>query len=315
MEAFANRLKKNYKHTAKWAKRNNITCYRVYDHDIPEFPFCVDLYEDRMHVSAYLNRHQSVEEQDEHVTQAGLVIAQVFEVPEGKIFLKHRKKLARREEQYEKVATQQHKMVAHENGLQFWVNLSDYLDTGLFLDHRPLRTRFLTEAKDKDVLNLFAYTGSFSVYAAMAGARKVTTVDLSATYIQWTKDNFALNGLTVEDKDLIQADVMTFLKQPPKQLYDLVIVDPPSFSNSKRMRGTWDTQRDHPTMLHLLLKHCRPGATIYFSNNFRNFTPDLSRLNVRSWKDISAATVPEDFRNKQIHKCYEIICGPRTDEL
>lgn len=309
MEAFANRLRKNYKHAIKWAKRNGITCYRVYDHDIPEFPFCVDIYEDRVHIAAYLNRYRSVEEQDEKVAQAGLVITQVFGVSADKVFLKHRKVLARREEQYEKVAMQQHKMVVRENGLQFWVNLSDYLDTGLFLDHRPLRTRFLTEAKGKDVLNLFAYTGSFSVYAAAAGARKVTTVDLSATYIQWAKDNFVLNGLPVHDEGLIQVDVMSFLKRPVVQLYDLVIVDPPSFSNSKRMKGTWDTQRDHPTMLHLLLKHCRPGATIYFSNNFRDFRPDLSRLDLRSWKDISAATIPEDFRNKQIHKCYELICN------
>lgn len=307
MEAFANRLKKNYKHIAKWAKRNAISCYRVYDNDIPEFPFCVDIYEDCVHVSAYLNRYQNVEAQDEQVTAAGMLIVEVFDVPANKIFVKHRKVLARREEQYEKVAAERQRMEAHENGLKFWVNLSDYLDTGLFLDHRPLRSRFLDIAKGKNVLNLFAYTGSFSVYAKAAGAKKVCTVDLSQTYIQWSKDNFELNGFEVAETDFVQADVMTFLKAESQAKFDLVIVDPPSFSNSKRMKGTWDTQRDHPTMLHLLLKHCNPGATIYFSNNFRNFEPDFSRLKVKVVNDISAATIPEDFRNKQIHKCYEIV--------
>lgn len=307
MEAFANRLKKNLKHLIKWANRNAITCYRVYDHDIPEYPFCVDIYEDCIHVSAYLSRYQSVAEQDDYVNEAGKVIAAVLDIPEEKIFVKHRRVLARREEQYEKVAAEQHKMVVQENGLKFRVNLSDYLDTGLFLDHRPLRTRFLAEAKGKRVLNLFAYTGSFSVYAQASGAKEVVTVDLSQTYIQWAKDNFELNGLEVKAENFVQGDVMTFLKGEVTQKYDLVIVDPPSFSNSKRMSGTWDTQRDHPTMLHLLLKHCNPGAKIYFSNNFRNFQPEFSRLKVQSAKEISPETIPEDFRNKQIHKCYELI--------
>lgn len=306
MEAFANRLKKNFKQLAKWAKRNEITCYRIYDHDIPEYPFCVDIYEDCIHVSAYLSRYQSIEEQDDYVNEAGGVIAEVLNIPGEKIFVKHRRVLARREEQYEKVAAAQHKMVVQENGLKFRVNLSDYLDTGLFLDHRPLRTRFLQEAKGKRVLNLFAYTGSFSVYAQAAGALEVTTVDLSQTYIQWAKENFELNGLAVKEENFVQGDVMHFLKGEAREKYDLVIVDPPSFSNSKKMSGTWDTQRDHPTMLHLLLKHCNSGAKIYFSNNFRNFQPDFSRLKMQSAKDISQETIPEDFRNKQIHKCYEI---------
>lgn len=307
MEAFANRLRKNCKHLIKWAGRNGITCYRVYDHDIPEYPFCVDIYEDYIHVSAYLSKYQSVAEQDAYVSAAGSVIAEVLDIPEDKIFVKHRRVLARREEQYEKVAAQQHEIVVQENGLKFRVNLSDYLDTGLFLDHRPLRTRFLQLAKGKRVLNLFAYTGSFSVYAQASGALDVVTVDLSQTYIQWAKANFELNGLEVKEENFVQGDVMHFLKEEVREKYDLVIVDPPSFSNSKRMSGTWDTQRDHPTMLHLLLKHCNPGARIYFSNNFRNFQPDFSRLKVQSVKDISLETIPEDFRNKQIHKCYEFI--------
>lgn len=308
MEAFANRLQKNKRHIAKWAKRQGITCYRIYDHDIPEFPFCVDHYEDYIHISEYVYRHKmSEEEHEEWLKDAVATVAQQLNVPEDHIFLKERKVLSRRTEQYEKVAMAQKKIVAQESGLKFWVNLTDYLDTGLFLDHRPLRQIFLTEAGGKHVLNLFAYTGSFSVYAQAAGAASVTTVDLSHTYLNWAKDNFVLNGFPVEEERFIQSDVMDFLKQEPTTLYDLVIVDPPSFSNSKRMKGTWDTQRDHTTMLHLLLKHVKKGGVIYFSNNFRNFVPDFSRLTVTSAVEISPRTIPEDFRNKNIHHSYKLV--------
>jgi 23S rRNA (cytosine1962-C5)-methyltransferase len=308
MQDFANRLKKNFKHIAKWAQRNGITCFRIYDHDMPEFPFCVDKYEDCAHIAAYWNKYKDEQLQEEQLAAAGLLVAEILNIDTAKVFVKQRRVLARREEQYEKVADQHQKMVVQENSLRFWVNLSDYLDTGLFLDHRPLRTKFLEEAKGKAVLNLFAYTGSFSVYARAAGAQSVTTVDLSQTYIQWAKDNFALNGYSTELDTFIQGDVMQFLKAPVSQQYDLVIVDPPSFSNSKRMKGTWDTQRDHATMLHLLIQHCNPGAVIYFSNNFRNFQPDFGRLKAKAATDITESTIPEDFRNKQIHKCYKIQC-------
>lgn len=308
MEAFANRLQKNNRHISKWAKRQEITCYRVYDHDIPEFPFCVDRYEEYVHIAEYVHRHKmSEEEYALWLKEALRTVAEQLNVPETDIFLKERKVLSRRVEQYEKVALAQKKIVAQESGLQFWVNLTDYLDTGLFLDHRPLRQIFLSEAKGKRVLNLFAYTGSFSVYAAAAGAELVTTVDLSHTYLNWAKENFMLNGFPVSEECFIQSDVMDFLKQEPSVLYDLVIVDPPSFSNSKRIKGTWDTQRDHATMLHFLLKHVQKGGTVYFSNNFRNFVPDFSRLKVSSVVEITEKTVPEDFRNKKIHHCYKIV--------
>lgn len=306
MEDFSNRLKKNFKQLSKWAKRNGISCYRLYDHDIPEHPFCVDVYEDDIMVSAYLNRNSSLEHQAEQLGNAVDAVAATLKMDAEKIFVKQRRVLARREEQYEKVGEKAEKKIVQENGLKFLVNLSDYLDTGLFLDHRPLRTQILKEAAGKHVLNLFAYTGSFSVYAEAAGALSVKTVDLSATYLQWAKENFQLNGFDVDDAQFVQTDVMNFLKEPPAQLYDLVIVDPPSFSNSKRMKGTWDTQRDHATMLHFLTKHCNPGAVIYFSNNFRNFIPDFSRLRAKSSQDISLKTIPEDFRDKRIHNCFKI---------
>jgi len=276
--------------------------------DMPEFPFCIDRYEQYIHVAEYKTHHRMTEE--EHESWIGYcmkTIAETLETAPGDIYLKERKRLDRRTEQYNKVSTDSKKIVVGESGLRFIVNLTDYLDTGLFLDHRPLRNRFLEEAGGKHVLNLFAYTGSFSVYAAAARAIDVTTVDLSRTYLEWAKENMELNGLYQPEQHLfVQNDVMNFLKEPSEKLYDLVIVDPPSFSNSKRMKGTWDTQRDHAAMLQLILKRLVKGGIIYFSNNFRNFRPDFSKLKVTGIKDISLQTIPEDFRNKKIHYCYRI---------
>ncbi|PSK94103.1 class I SAM-dependent methyltransferase [Taibaiella chishuiensis] len=309
MQAFANRLQKVNRHIAKWAKRQGISCYRIYDLDMPEFPFCIDRYDACVHVAEYKANHRMPDE--EHTAwleECMNVIASVLEVPVTHIYLKERRRLSRRTEQYEKVATESKKITVQEDGLQFLVNLTDYLDTGLFLDHRPLRKTFRAEAAGKSVLNLFSYTGAFSVYAAAGGAEQVTTVDLSNTYLQWARENMDLNGLMEGDKHtFVQSDVMDFLKQAPADTYDLVFVDPPAFSNSKKMKGTWDTQRDHPALLYLLLKAVKSGGIVYFSNNLREFSPSFDKLAAASIKDISLQTIPEDFRNKKIHHCYRII--------
>ncbi len=309
MQAFANRLQKVNRHIAKWAKRQGISCYRVYDLDMPEFPFCIDRYDAYVHVAEYKANHKMSEEEHAAWLEACMAtIATILEVPADHIYLKERRRLSRRTEQYEKVATESKKITVAEDGLRFLVNLTDYLDTGLFLDHRPLRKTFRAEAAGKSVLNLFSYTGAFSVYAAAGGATAVTTVDLSNTYLQWAGENMELNGLmTGTAHRLIQSDVMDFLKQEPAETYDLVFVDPPAFSNSKKMKGTWDTQRDHPALLYLLLKTVKPGGIIYFSNNLREFSPCFEKLAATSIKDISLQTIPEDFRNKKIHHCYRII--------
>ncbi len=309
MEAFQNRLLKVNKHISKWAKRSSISCFRIYDMDIPEFPFCIDRYEQFVHVAEYKTRHNM--DDDTHaqwLESCMATISATLQVPASDIFLKERKRLSRREEQYEKVGNESKIIYANEGGLQFKINLTDYLDTGLFLDHRPLRQKFREEAENKNVLNLFAYTGSFSVYAAQGGAQATTTVDLSNTYLSWAKENFELNNLTDDNKHrFIQSDVMEFLKQEPDNTYDLVIVDPPAFSNSKRMSGTWDTQRDHSALLNILLQKVKPGAILYFSNNLRSFEPSFDRLKASEIKDISLKTIPEDFRNKKIHYCYRFV--------
>lgn len=309
MQSFANRLQKVNRHISKWARRQAITCFRVYDMDMPEFPFCIDRYGEYLHIAEYKANHKMTdEEHDAWLQQCMDTIAATLQVPPVNIYLKERRRLSRRTEQYEKVSEESKLIVAEEQGLKFKVNLTDYLDTGLFLDHRPLRNIFREEASDKKVLNLFAYTGAFSVYAADGGAQSVTTVDLSKTYIQWSQENMELNGLMLPEKHhFIQSDVMLFLKQEPAMLYDLVFVDPPAFSNSKRLKGTWDTQRDHPTMLYYILKQVKPGGIIYFSNNLRGFEPEFDNLGATDIKDISLQTIPEDFRNKQIHHCYKII--------
>ena len=309
MEALVNRIKKNYKHLRKWAARNEISCYRIYDHDIPEYPFCVDIYGDDLHISEYFFYSRLSDEDYEEWMQSCIEsIAEILDISGDRIFLKRRKRMDHKSQQYEKVDKAQVTRIVNECGLQFKVNLSDYLDTGLFLDHRPLRQEVRATAAGKSVLNLFAYTGSFSVYAAAGDAAQVTTVDLSNTYLNWAKENLELNNLYDASKhQFIAIDTMAFLKETPTQLYDMVIVDPPSFSNSRKFKGVWDVQRDHPTMLYHLLKHVKPGGVVYFSNNFRNFEPDFSRLGATSTEDISLKTIPEDFRNKRIHVCYKII--------
>jgi 23S rRNA (cytosine1962-C5)-methyltransferase len=310
MQSFANRLQKVNRHISKWAKRQGITCYRIYDMDMPEFPFCIDRYEDNLHIAEYKANHRMTdEEHDEWLEACMAVISETLQTPRNQIYLKERRRLSRRTEQYEKVSIESKTAVVQEHGLKFKVNLTDYLDTGLFLDHRPLRQIFREESEGKHVLNLFAYTGAFSVYAAAGGALSVTTVDLSNTYIQWSVENMELNGLLNSEKHkFIQGDVMDFLKKSEdEEKYDLVFVDPPAFSNSKRLKGTWDTQRDHPALLHLILRLVKPGGIIYFSNNLRNFSPDFEKLHAREIKDISLQTIPEDFRNKKIHYCYRIV--------
>jgi len=309
MQSFENRLRKVNRHISKWARRKGITCYRIYDNDIPEFPFCVDRYEHYLHVAEYKSKQNTDEQDHQQWLKACLhIISQVLETPEEQIFLKERRRLARRLEQYEKVSGLSKEIIAQEGGLRFKLNLTDYLDTGLFLDHRPLRQKFREEAQGKQVLNLFSYTGAFSVYAAAGGAASITTVDLSNTYLQWAKENMELNQLLDPDKHQFTAsDVMQFLKNYEGPHFDLVFVDPPAFSNSKKMKGTWDTQRDHPALLHFILNILKDGGVIYFSNNFRGFTPHFGTLNASGIEDISLATIPEDFRNKKIHYCYKIV--------
>lgn len=299
-------MTKVFRHLKKWAKRNEISCYRIYDKDIPSDPLVVDIYGAYLHIAEYQSKHQLSEAAHEAWWQERIHnAAEVCDIPLENIFTKKRQKWNRRTEQYEKFDQASFITWQEEGGLQFKINLTDYLDTGLFLDHRPLRQEVKQLAAGKRVLNLFSYTGSFSVYAAAGGAHKVTTVDLSNTYINWAKDNFVQNRLDKNAHRFEVMDVMKFLKED-KNLYDLVIVDPPSFSNSKKMTGTCDTQRDHPKMLSLIYDRLAPEACVFFSNNLRSFEPQFEGLKYKSIQEITNKTIPEDFKNKRIHRCFEL---------
>jgi 23S rRNA G2069 N7-methylase RlmK/C1962 C5-methylase RlmI len=295
-EMFANRVRKNARHLGKWARREHVTCWRVYDRDIPEVPVTLDTYEG----SLVLNDFRIEQDDTAWLDELAAVATQALDAKE--IFVKQRERLAHRGEggQYERLDERGAWRVVSEGGHRFRVNLSDYIDTGLFLDHRITRALVAAEPA-ATMLNLFAYTGAFSVYGAGAGMR-TTSVDLSRTYLDWARENLALNGL---DGELVHADVREFLADARQRgrTWELAIVDPPTFSNSKRMDYTWDVQRDHAALLDDVA--AVTTKVIWFSTNLRRFKIDgsLSRAETR---DVTAMTLPPDFRDKRIHHAFRI---------
>ena len=304
---FRNRLEKVWRHISKQARRQGITCYRVYDHDLPEFPFIIENFEGHLYVSEYKRRHSLSD--DEHASwmkECRLLMSQVTGVPEEAIYLKLRQRKENRESQYQKLAGEKEEWVVHENGLKFIVNLSDYLDTGLFLDHRITRQMVRESANGKKVLNLFCYTGSFSVYAAAGGAAEVVSVDLSKTYLSWAERNMQLNFPSFHQHRIVHADVLSYLKDLPPNYFDLIVMDPPTFSNSKRMEAILDIQRDHATLINDCLAALNPDGQLYFSTNYTRFVMDAPNIHAASIKDITKATTPFDFSGKLKRPCFKI---------
>jgi 23S rRNA (cytosine1962-C5)-methyltransferase len=308
---FCNRLTKVYRHLSKQARRQEITCWRVYDHDLPEFPFCIELYEDKVYLAEYQRRHGMTEEEHQAWLESCLpTITEILGIPDERIFFRERRRKAGRQGQYEKLASEQEFFIAKEAGLSFRINLTDYLDTGLFLDHRITRGMVRDEAKDKRVLNLFCYTGSFSVYAAAGGAARVDSVDLSRTYLTWAEENMKLNT-SAPQSNFIHADVKQWLDEAPVGYYDLVVMDPPTFSNSKRMKDFLDIQRDHAELINQVLRVLRPGGVLYFSTNYRKFQLDKDKIETPVIKNITGATTPFDFQGKLFRYCYRITAPDR----
>ncbi|MEI7589498.1 MAG: class I SAM-dependent methyltransferase [Chitinophagia bacterium] len=311
LQMFENRLLKNYKHRIKQAKRQNISCWRLYDHDLPEYPICVEIYEDYIYIAEYNRRHALTDE--EHaiwLADTKTIIATITGIAIEHMYLRVRKRMDHKEEQYEKdEAIPESKIITvQENGLQFLVNLTDYLDSGLFLDHRLTRQMVQAEAKDTEFLNLFSYTSSFSVYAAAAGAKTVTSVDLSKTYLSWSEENFALNQLkNIVAFQFVHADVKQYLKTLPSNKYDLVVMDPPTFSNSKRMKSVLDIQLDHVELINDVLRAMKPGGIMYFSTNYSKFILEADQIHSKQIKDITKATTPFDFEGRLKRWCYKII--------
>jgi len=307
LEPFANRLAKMHKHWGKWARRQGITCYRIYDNDIPGTPLAIDIYENIVHVAEYARDHGM--EPDEHAAWLDgclQIISEVTQVHLDSIYLKFRQR-QKGLRQYERFNRTGAEFLVRENGLRFSIRPADYLDVGLFLDHRNTRQMVRQESVGKRVLNLFAYTGSFSVYTAAGGARETLTVDMSNTYLQWADRNMALNGFEGPQHRFLQADVMQWLEQPPHEVFDLIVLDPPTFSNSKRMYVTLDIQRDHVMLLNRVLRHCAPGGVVFFSTNFRRFQMEKDEIRASIIQDISKQTVPDDFRNEKIHHSFRIL--------
>ncbi len=307
---FENRLNKVFKHRSKIAAKQNVSCYRIYDHDMPEFPLAIELYDDKLSVAEYLRRHgMTDEEHEEWLASTLAIIEKALGIPTHHIYVRQRKKMSHRSsgEQYEKQDEGNHFMTVMEGGLKFLVNLQDYLDTGLFLDHRITRDMVRKEAAGKRVLNLFCYTGSFSVYAAHGLAKTVTSVDLSKTYLKWAEDNFRINLFKDADKYMFQqADVKQYLKTLKKGSFDLVVMDPPTFSNSKRMKDILDIQQDHVELINDVLHAMTPGSNLYFSTNFTKFQMDTDSIKDAHIKDITKATTPFDFDSKLKRWCYRI---------
>lgn len=307
-EMFRNRLAKVYKHKNKIAKRMGIGCYRLYDHDLPEFPFSIEFYEDKLYIAEYLRRHGMEDEtHDAWMQDCMTIITDITGVPTENMFIKMRKRMSHKEEQYEKLAEEKQYFTVLENNLKFLINLYDYLDTGLFLDHRLTREKVKQLAENKRVLNLFCYTGSFSVYAAAGKAASVTSVDLSKTYLGWAEDNFAINLLKDKKKfSFIHADVKQYLKTLQPNSFDLVVMDPPTFSNSKRMKDILDIQRDHAELINDVLYALTPGGKLFFSTNFTKFIIEKEKINSTQIRDITKATTPFDFEGKLKRWCFEI---------
>jgi len=312
---FANRLNKNRKHLSKWLQREEIHCYRLYDADMPEYAVAVDVYESvaPQHTRwVHVQEYEAPKNIDPHKTQQRLndvlqVIPTVLDVPAVHVYLKVRRQ-QKGTAQYEKLASEQHFHEVLEGGHRFLVNFSDYLDTGLFLDHRITRAVLSDVANGKRFLNLFAYTGSGTVYAAAGGALNTTTVDMSNTYIDWAKRNMVINSFIGKQHEYVQAKGLEWLdKAAGIQQYGLIFLDPPSFSTSKRMQGTFDVQRDHVELLRKTLKLLESDGILIFSNNLRTFKLDYDALSAFTIKDISKTTLPKDFeRNPKIHQCWRI---------
>ncbi|MEQ9891567.1 bifunctional 23S rRNA (guanine(2069)-N(7))-methyltransferase RlmK/23S rRNA (guanine(2445)-N(2))-methyltransferase RlmL [Pectobacterium aroidearum] len=305
-EDFANRLRKNLRKLDKWAKQQGIECYRLYDADLPEYNVAVDRYGSWVVVQEYAPP-KTVDAQKARQRLFDVINAtlSVLELPSNRLVLKTRER-QKGKNQYEKLAQKGDFLLMEEFGAKLWVNLTDYLDTGLFLDHRIARKMLGEMSRGKDFLNLFAYTGTASVHAGLGGARSTTTVDMSRTYLEWAEKNLRVNGLTGRQHRLIQADCLSWLHNANEQ-FDVIFIDPPTFSNSKRMEESFDVQRDHLALMKDLKRLLRRGGTIMFSNNKRGFQMDsagLIALGLNA-KEITAQTQSQDFaRNRQIHNCW-----------
>ncbi|STY27863.1 methyltransferase [Legionella wadsworthii] len=307
-----NRLEKNYRHLQKWAKNNHITCYRLYDADLPEYAYAIDIYNDYAVLQEYAPPSSiPLHKAEKRSLEVMQVVPKVLGIDSDKIVVKQRKR-QKGSEQYQKLGQSKNSMIVTEGEAKLKVNLYDYLDTGLFLDHRLMRLNFAKLKTGTRFLNCFCYTASASVHAALAGAL-TANVDLSNTYLRWAAENFKLNKLDVAKHQFVQSDCREWMKMT-RDRFDVIFLDPPSFSNSKRMTDTLDIQRDHVSLIHSAMRLLNPNGVLYFSTNFRQFKLDPHLEEKYSVQNISAQTIDQDFkRNQKIHYCYKIVMPQFAD--
>lgn len=314
VEMVANRLKKNRKKFAKWVKQNKIDCYRIYDADMPEYAAAIDIYQDWAHVQEY-QAPKSVDpiKAQQRLMDLVAAIPKALDIPEAQVILKQRQRQSGRD-QYEKLNHAQDELIVTEYDCDFIVNLKDYLDTGLFLDHRPVRKLIQSKANGVRFLNLFSYTASASVHAGQGGAKTTLSVDMSNTYVDWARRNIELNEFSERDHKVERADCFEWLRNS-EHMFDLIFMDPPTFSNSKKMDNVLDIQRDHVELITLAMQRLEEKGELIFSNNYRRFKLDESLSERYEIENISQQSLDPDFeRNQKIHQCW-IIRHKDTAEL
>ncbi|MBP5979043.1 MAG: bifunctional 23S rRNA (guanine(2069)-N(7))-methyltransferase RlmK/23S rRNA (guanine(2445)-N(2))-methyltransferase RlmL [Halomonas sp.] len=296
-QMFANRLGKNQKRLKKWLKQSGETCYRIYDADMPEFALAIDRYSDRVHVQEYAAPSSiNLAQAQKRLFDALEVLPDALGVEPSKVYIKRRERQTGTA-QYQKRDASGERFEVHEGDARLWVNLRDYLDTGLFLDHRPVRRMLGEMARGKRFLNLFCYTATATVQAALGGASDSVSVDMSNTYLEWAKDNFTLNKLDLRLHRVVRDDCFRWLETANAE-FDLIFMDPPTFSNSKKMRDTLDIQRDHPRLVELAMARLAPGGTLVFSNNQRRFKLDDALSQHYAVEEITSRTFDPDFQRR-----------------
>jgi 23S rRNA (guanine2445-N2)-methyltransferase / 23S rRNA (guanine2069-N7)-methyltransferase len=305
-DMFANRLRKNLRRLARWSKRSDVRCYRLYDADLPEYAVAIDVYGDWLHVAEYRAPAQvPAELAAARLDTVRAVLPQVLGLPPERIVFKRRER-QRGTQQYQRRGNRREMLAVEEGAARVLVNLHDYLDTGLFLDHRPLRLRIAGEASGKRFLNLFCYTGVATVHAALGGARYSLSVDLSNTYLGWMRKNLALNGISEQRHRLLRADVVSWLGES-EDVFDLILLDPPSFSNSSGSASDFDVQRDHAELIAAAMSRLSSEGALYFSNNRRRFRLDAGLGERFEVEDITRSTLDADFsRSPPIHRCWKL---------
>lgn len=303
-EILANRLRKRFAHLSKRFKRQNIDCFRLYDWDIKEVRAVVDWYVNHAVIAEYVRLQTG----PDWLPQMAAATAGALNIPLERVHMKQRRTKTEEGPRYRKLSSKGARFQVQERNLKFWVNLDDFLDTGLYSDHRDTRVIIKDLAEGKDFLNLYAYTGTFTCAAALGGAKTTVTVDRSETYQEWTRDNLELNGLWGPRHSLVQSDVNRFLAQASRERrrFTLAFVDPPSFFRDRGRGVEFDINRDHPDLIRNVLKIMAPGSLVFFSTNHQRFEPSFNGLAVSSLTELTPKTIPEDYRNRKVHRCWKM---------